>query len=153
MEPAIPHPAQAKAAIEKLAALRARTGRAPNILIFLVDDMGWADIGVNGGGGAVGAPTPNIDRLAHDGLNLTSCYSQSLCTPSRAAIMTGRLPVRSGLTRPLLSGENPKVNPWADEDTTAKLLSAAGYNTALVGKWHLGETKGTQPHQVGYDEY
>lgn len=153
MEPAIPHPAQDKAARDKLAALRSRTGRAPNILIIVVDDMGWADVGVNGGGGAVGAPTPNIDGLAHEGLNLTSCYSQSLCTPSRAALMTGRLPVRSGLTRPLLSGENPKVNPWAGEDTTAKLLSAAGYNTALVGKWHLGESKGTQPHQVGYDEY
>ena len=67
--------------------------------------------------------------------------------------MTGRLPPRSGLTRPLLTGENPSVTPWADEDTTAKLLSAAGYHTALVGKWHLGEMDGTHPHQVGYDEY
>ena len=67
--------------------------------------------------------------------------------------MTGRLPPRSGLTRPLLTGENPSVNPWADEDTTAKLMSAAGYRTALVGKWHLGEMDGTHPHQVGYDEY
>ncbi|MFM7931564.1 MAG: sulfatase-like hydrolase/transferase, partial [Pirellula sp.] len=102
---------------------------------------------------AVGAPTPNIDRLAHEGLRLTSTYAQSLCTPTRAAMMTGLLPARSGLTRPLLSGENPKVNPWADEDTAAKLLSGAGYRTALAGKWHLGEMEGTRPHQVGYDEY
>ena len=63
------------------------------------------------------------------------------------------MPPRSGLTRPLLTGENPKVNPWADEETSAKLLSAAGYRTALAGKWHLGEMPGTHPHQVGYDEY
>ncbi|NOS74838.1 MAG: arylsulfatase [Methyloglobulus sp.] len=153
LEPAIPRPQQAKIASDKLAALRAKTGRAPNILIIVVDDMGWGDPGVYGGGVAIGAPTPNIDRLAHDGLKLTSFYAQSLCTPSRAALMTGRMPPRSGLTRPLLTGENPKVNPWADEDTTAKLLSAAGYRTALAGKWHLGEMEGTQPHQVGYDEY
>jgi arylsulfatase len=67
--------------------------------------------------------------------------------------MTRRLPARSGLTRPLPTGENPKVNPWADEDSTAKLLSAAGYRTALAGKWHLGELKGTRPHEVGFDEY
>jgi arylsulfatase A-like enzyme len=153
LEPAIPRPQQAKAASEKLAALRAKAGRAPNILIFIVDDMGWGDLGAYGGGVAVGAPTPKIDRLAHEGLKLTSFYAQSLCTPSRAAMMTGRLPPRSGLTRPLLTGENPTVNPWADEDTTAKLLSGAGYRTALSGKWHLGEMEGTHPHQVGYDEY
>jgi arylsulfatase A-like enzyme len=153
LEPAIPRPKQAKIASEKLAALRAKTGRPPNILIFLVDDMGWGDLGAYGGGVAVGAPTPKIDQLAREGLRLTSFYSQSLCTPSRAELMTGRLPPRSGLTRPLLTGENPKVNPWADEDTAAKLLSAAGYRTALAGKWHLGEMAGTHPHQVGYDEY
>ena len=153
LEPAIPRPDQEKIAKSKLAALREKSGRPPNILIFLVDDMGWGDVGVYGGGIAVGAPTPNIDGLARNGLRLTSFYAQSLCTPSRAALMTGRLPPRSGLTRPLLTGENPSVNPWADEDTTAKLLSAAGYHTALVGKWHLGEMDGTHPHQVGYDEY
>ncbi len=153
LEPAIPRPAQQKAANAKLAALKEKTGQSPNILIFLVDDMGWGDVGVYGGGVAVGAPTPNIDGLAREGLRLTSFYAQSLCTPSRAALMTGRLPARSGLTRPLLTGENPTVNPWAAEETTAKLLGDAGYHTALVGKWHLGEMDGTHPHQVGYDEY
>jgi arylsulfatase A-like enzyme len=153
LEPAIPRPAQEKLAAEKLAALRAKTGRAPNTLIFIVDDMGWGDPGVYGGGVAIGAPTPHIDRLANQGLKLTSFYAQSLCTPSRAVMLTGRMPPRSGLTRPLLTGENPKVNPWAAEDTAAKLLSEAGYRTALSGKWHLGEMEGTHPHQVGFDEY
>ena len=153
LEPALPHPRQAKVAVDKLAALRAKTGRPPNILLVVVDDLGWGDIGVNGGGVVVGAPTPNIDRLAQQGLRLTSTYAQSTCTPTRAALMTGRFPARTGLTRPLMAGEALAVNPWKDEDTAAKLLSAAGYRTALSGKWHLGEAKGTQPHEVGYDEY
>lgn len=153
LEPAIFRPEQVKVAKDKLAALRTKTGRQPNILIVLVDDMGWGDIGANGGGVVIGAPTPNIDKLAQDGLRLTSVYAQSTCTPTRAALMTGRFPARTGLTRPLMAGESLKVNPWADEDTTAKLLSAAGYRTALSGKWHLGEAEGTRPHEVGYDEY
>ena len=153
MEPAIPGLEQSKVTKDKLAALRDKTGRSPNILILLVDDMGWGDIGANGGGVVIGAPTPNIDKLAQDGLRLTSVYAQSTCTPSRAALMTGRFPVRTGLTRPLMAGESFKVNPWSDEDTAARLLSAAGYRTALSGKWHLGEAEGTRPHEVGYDEY
>ena len=153
LEPAIPHPDQDAEARAKLAALRAQTGRAPNILIIVVDDMGWGDIGVNGGGVAVGAPTPNIDRMARNGLNLTSTYAQPTCTPTRAAFMTGRLPARSGLTRPLLAGERPSVNPWADELSAARLLGQKGYRTALSGKWHLGESPGTRPTDVGYDEF
>ena len=153
LEPSIPRPMQEQAARDKLAALRKRTGRAPNILIFLVDDMGWGDVGAFGGGHLIGAPTPNIDALASGGLKLYSTYSQPTCTPTRAAMMTGRIPTRSGLTRPLLSGERVKVNPWADEVTAARLLSEAGYQTALSGKWHLGEGEGLYPHQVGYDEY
>lgn len=153
LEPFIPHPEQEAKAAEKLAALKERFGRRPNILILLVDDMGWGDPGVYGGGIAVGAPTPEIDTLAREGLMLTSTYSQPTCTPSRAAILTGRIPTRSGLTRPTLSGENPTINPWDIEVTTADLLSAAGYRTALSGKWHLGEAEGSQPHQAGFDEY
>jgi arylsulfatase A-like enzyme len=153
LEPAIPRAEQSKIARGKLAALRSKTGRPPNILVLLVDDMGWGDIGANGGGVVIGAPTPNIDKLAQDGLRLTSVYAQSTCTPSRAALMTGRFPSRTGLTRPLMAGEALSVNPWSDEDTAARLLSAAGYRTALSGKWHLGEAEGTRPHEVGYDEY
>lgn len=153
LEPFIERPEQEKAAADKLAALEKKFGRKPNIVILLVDDMGFGDPGCFGGGLLIGAPTPNIDKLATGGLKLLSTYSQPTCTPSRAAIMTGRIPTRSGLTRPTLSGEKPKVNPWADEVTTAKLLSNAGYRTALSGKWHLGEGDGSWPHQCGYDEY
>ena len=153
LEPAILHPEQQKESADKLGALRLKHGCAPNILILLVDDMGWGDIGANGGGVVIGAPTPNIDKLAADGLRLTSAYAQSTCTPSRAALMTGRFPARTGLTRPLLAGERFLVNPWKDEQTAAQLLSDAGYSTALSGKWHLGAAEGCRPHEVGYDEY
>jgi arylsulfatase A-like enzyme len=151
MEPAIPHPEWEDAAEAKLSALRAKAGRRPNIIIFLVDDMGWGDPGCFGGGAAVGAPTPNIDRLAASGLRLTSCYAQPSCTPTRAAMLTGRLPQRSGLTRPTASGEASAG--MAGEVTIARLLSEAGYVTGMAGKWHLGEDEGQWPSDVGFDEY
>jgi arylsulfatase A-like enzyme len=91
--------------------------------------------------------------MAEDGLKLTSTYTTPLCTPSRAALMTGRIPARSGLTRPLLASDHPTRNPWADEVPAAKLLSENGYVTGLSGKWHIGEAKGMQPQDVGYDEF
>jgi len=96
--------------------------------------MGYGDPGAFGGGEMAGAPTPNIDRLAADGLRLTSTYATPLCTPSRAAMNTGRTPARSGLTRPLLASDRPTNNPWAHEVSAAKLLSASGYMTGLSGK-------------------
>lgn len=152
-QPAIPRPDQAAAAAEKLAAFEARTGQKPNILIFLVDDMGYGDPGAFGGGAAIGAATPNMDRLAAEGLKLTSTYSQFTCTPTRAAMYTGRLPVRTGLIRPILAGDQIKVNPWQGEKSVAGILSNHGYHTLLVGKWHVGEGKGMRPHDVGFDEF
>ena len=76
MEPAIPRPEQEKVAASKLKNLEAKQGRKPNVLVLLVDDLGWGDPGVYGGGAAIGAPTPNIDKLANEGLRLTSMYSQ-----------------------------------------------------------------------------
>ena len=153
LEPAIPRPEQEETVAEKLAALEARTGRRPNIIILVVDDLGYGDFGCYGGGEAVGSPTPNVDRLAREGLRLTSAYSQPTCTPTRAALMTGRLPCRTGLIRPILAGDPITVNPWSGEVTAARLLSDNGYRTALSGKWHLGEGKGMKPHEVGYDEF
>jgi len=153
MEPSIPRPEQEKEAQTKLADLQQKTGKRPNIIIFVIDDLGYGDIGCFGGGEAVGSPTPHIDRLAREGFRLTSVYSQPTCTPSRAALMTGRLPCRSGLTRPILPGDPIQVNPWAGEVTAAKLLSDNGYKTGLAGKWHLGEAQGMRPHEVGYDEF
>jgi arylsulfatase len=94
LEPAIPHPAREKEANAKLEAFETRTGQKPNFLVIYVDDMGWGDPGVYGGGSAVGAPTPNIDSFAHTGLMMTSAYSQPSCTPTRGAWQTGRLPQR-----------------------------------------------------------
>ena len=153
MEPALVHPDQLSVAQDKLAALRARTGKRPNIVWLLVDDMGYGDPGAYGGGAAIGAATPNIDTLAREGLKLTSTYAQPTCTPTRSAILTGRLPVRTGLTRPILAGDKITKNPWADEISLPKLLSDGGYTTVLSGKWHIGEAEGMRPHEVGFDEY
>jgi arylsulfatase len=119
----------------------------------MIDDMGYGDPGAFGGGEAIGAATPNMDRLAAEGLKLTSTYSQQTCTPTRSALLTGRLPVRTGLTRPILKGDKITANPWADETSVAALLSAAGYHTAAVGKWHIGEGEGMRPFEVGFDEW
>lgn len=151
MEPAIHHGAWDKEAQDKLAALEKKTGRKPNVLIFIVDDMGWGDPGSYGGGAAVGAPTPNMDRLAAEGLRMTSAYSQPSCTPTRAALLTGRLPQRSGLVRPTAAGELTKG--IEAEVVLPSLLSKAGYMTAMAGKWHLGEERGQRPTDVGFDEY
>lgn len=153
MQPAIPRPEQEAAAAEKLAAFEERAGQKPNILIFVVDDMGYGDPGAFGGGEAIGAATPNIDRLAAEGMKLTSTYAQYTCTPTRAALFTGRLPVRTGLIRPILAGDTVTVNPWEGETSLPALLSGAGYYTMLVGKWHIGEVEGMRPHDVGFDEF
>lgn len=149
-EPALALPAQQRAAQAKLEALFKKTGKRPNILILVVDDLGYGDVGAYGGGEALGAPTPNIDRLARDGLKLTSTYAQPSCTPTRAALNTGRLPVRSGLLTPKLLNDTADIS---GELLASKVLSQSGYRTALSGKWHLGEKDGTRPWQVGFDEF
>ena len=115
--------------------------------------MGYGDPGVYGGGAAIGAATPNMDRLAHEGLKLTGVYSQPTCTPTRSAMMTGRLPARTGLTRPILAGDVVAKNPWEGESSVAAILSDSGYHTVLTGKWHTGELEGMRPHEVGFDEF
>ncbi|MDD5667508.1 MAG: sulfatase-like hydrolase/transferase, partial [Actinomycetota bacterium] len=99
-EPRMLHPEWLQAAEEKLAALEKRTGRKPNFLVYILDDVGWGDFGCYGGGHLRGAPTPNFDKLAAEGLKLTSCYSQPSCSPPRAPIMTGRLPIPHGILPP-----------------------------------------------------
>ncbi len=153
MEPALARAEQEAAAAKKLAELRTKTGKRPNIVWLLVDDMGYGDPGAFGGGAAIGAATPNIDRLAREGLKLTSTYAQPTCTPTRSAILTGRLPVRTGLTRPILAGDKLTKNPWAEEVSLPSLLSAAGYTTVLSGKWHVGEAEGMRPQDIGFDEF
>ena len=153
MEPAVPHAEQDQSVAARLAAWQSASGKKPNIVWMIVDDMGYGDPGCFGGGAAIGAATPNIDALAQSGLKLTSCYSQPTCTPTRSAILTGRLPVRTGLTRPILTGDKLTKNPWADETSLPAILGAVGYKTVLSGKWHVGETEGMRPQDVGFDEF
>lgn len=147
LEPHFVFEDQESAADAKLAA---RGGKRPNVMVVMFDDVGWADFGCFGGGVAVGAPTPNIDRLARDGLLLTSCYSEPSCTPSRASLMTGRLPMRHGIMRPPMYGE---AGGLQGEVTIAELLSDSGYVTQAVGKWHMGENRESQPQHVGFDDF
>ncbi len=150
IEPAIVHTDEKEMVRKRLAELEKKFGRSPNLLIFLMDDVGWGDPGCYGGGHMAGAPTPNIDRLCRKGLMLTSCYAQPSCSPTRATIMTGRLPMRHGILRPPMYDEKGGLQ---GEITLAKLLSDAGYVTQAVGKWHMGENEESQPQNVGFDDF
>jgi arylsulfatase A-like enzyme len=120
----------------------------PNILFILLDNVGWGDLGVYGGM----TPTPRIDAIANEGIRFNSYYVETQCTPSRSAIMTGRLSVRSGTYTVPIPGTGPYgLSPW--EYTLPKLLSDAGYATALYGKWHLGNVPGRLPSDMGFDEW
>jgi arylsulfatase A-like enzyme len=150
MEPFIPHDDQAAEAAKKLADLEKKTGKKPNIMIFLMDNVGYGDPGIYGGGLMAGAPTPNIDHLGHEGLQLLCAYSQPSCTPSRCTLLTGRLPMRHGQLRPSFAGEEGSLST---EITLPTLLSKAGYVTQGVGKWHCGEDEACQPQNVGFDDF
>jgi arylsulfatase A-like enzyme len=157
--------------------------RPPNVILIVADDLGINDISVNGGGLAGGlVKTPNIDRLAQEGLHFTNAYAaNATCSPSRAAMMTGRYPTRFGFeftavpTRfaetvshgtgvgPLrtifhsdrMKGDIPDYPDMGvppSEITVAELLKGAGYHTVHIGKWHLGESLALQPQSQGFDE-
>ena len=123
----------------------------PNILFILADNVGYGDIGVYGGGELRGAPTPRIDRLAAESLRLTQYLVEPACTPSRAAFMTGRYSIRSGLS--LVAVEGTDISLPAREITMAEMLRDAGYATAIFGKWHLGSQTYSQPQNKGFDEF
>ena len=119
----------------------------PNIVYLLVDNWGWGDIGAQGGT----TPTPKIDALAAEGIRFLNFNVQNQCTPTRSALHTGRLPIRSGTQKVAAPGEPDGLTPW--EYTIAELLSDAGYRTALFGKWHIGSKIGRLPNDQGYDEW
>lgn len=127
----------------------AQDGKKPNILLIVSDDTGWGDFGPYLGGGARGMPSPSIDQLAEDGMLFTSFYGQPSCTPGRAAIQTGRIPNRSGLTTVAFQGQGGGLP--AAEWTLASVLKTAGYKTYFTGKWHLGESDYALPNAQGYD--
>ena len=128
-----------------------RESGRPNIVFMLVDNMGYGDLSSYVGGEIRGVTTPKIDALAAEGLRLTNFNVEPECTPTRSALMTGRLPIRSGTDAVTLFGGVEGLTPW--EYTLAELLSDAGYRTALYGKWHLGATPGRFPTDQGFDEW
>jgi arylsulfatase len=123
----------------------------PNVVLILMDNLGWGEIGAYGGGIIRGAPTPRIDSLAEEGMKLLNFNVEAQCTPSRAAIMTGRYAIRSGNGSVPLGEGVYGLTRW--EYTMAEMLSDAGYDTAMFGKWHLGDSKGRYPTDQGFDEW
>jgi arylsulfatase len=134
-----------------LADLRKKNdGRPPNIVYVLVDDVGFGEFGNPVLNRARGYETPNINKLARDGLSLARMYTEPSCTPTRAAFLTGRIPSRSHmLEAKIVPPEGSGLND--EEVTIAEVLSEAGYNTAHVGKWHQGDIEEAYPHNQGFD--
>ena len=125
--------------------------QAPNIVLILMDNLGYGELGVYGGGELRGGATPRIDALAREGLRLTNFNAEAQCTPSRSALLTGRHPIRSGTYTIPRATEVYGLVQW--EVTLAELLSDAGYDTAMYGKWHLGHSEGRWPTNQGFDEW
>lgn len=156
--------------------------RPPNVIVILADDLGFNDVSTYGGGrGAEGVPTPHIDRIAHEGVRFDQGYAASaICTPSRAALLTGRYPWRFGVEFTPTPGAMARVaaslyagglhpvivdqdkaaaaKPFSDlgmpatERTLAELLKPRGYHTLHIGKWHLGSSPEMRPNNQGFDE-
>lgn len=136
-------------AIGTVALAQDKAADKPNILLIISDDTGYGDTGPYLGGEARGMPTPNIDQLAKDGMMFTSFYAQPSCTPGRAAMQTGRIPNRSGMTTVAFQGQGGGLP--AAEWTLASVLKTGGYDTYFTGKWHLGEADYALPNAQGYD--
>jgi arylsulfatase A-like enzyme len=127
------------------------TGKKPNIVFVLMDNLGYGELGCYGGGILRGAPTPRLDKLASEGTRLLNYNVEAQCTPSRSAILTGRHAIRSGTHSVPFPGQPDGLTQW--EITIAELLSAQGYATAHFGKWHLGSTQSRLPTSQGFDEW
>ena len=121
--------------------LRAIDENPPNFVFIIADDLGWADVAFHGGN----APTPHLDRLAAESLELTQHYVAPVCSPTRAGFLTGRLWSRFGITTPI----NTRGLPW-DTVTIGRALGSVGYHTCLIGKWHLGSKPDWGPNKFGF---
>jgi arylsulfatase len=121
----------------------------PNFVVVFIDDMGYGDIGTQG---ATGWTTPNLDKMAAEGMRFTNFYSaQPVCSASRAGLLTGCYPNRIGISGALFPRDTIGINP--NETTIAEMLKEKGYATGIFGKWHLGHHKEFLPLQHGFDEY
>jgi arylsulfatase len=128
----------------------AETAAKPNVVVIMVDNLGWGELGAYGGGELRGAPTPRLDELASEGMLLQNFNVEPQCTPTRSAFMTGRRPIRSGTTK-VVWGVLYGLTNW--EVTLAELFSEAGYATGMFGKWHIGDVRGRIPTDQGFDEW
>ena len=134
---------------KKLAEVRKKNGgKPPNIVYILLDDVGFGEIGMDELSVIRGYKTPNMDAFAKEGLSLQRMYSEPSCTPTRVAMMTGRYPIRTGLTeaKATIAGEGLA----ADEITLAEVLRDAGYYTSHVGKWHMGDIEQAYASNQGF---
>ena len=125
--------------------------RQPHIVLVLADNLGWGELGCYGGGALRGAPTPRLDSLADEGLKCLNFNVESDCVPTRSALMTGRHPIRTGALQSVPAGLPQGIHPW--EKTLPQVLKQAGYDTAMFGKWHLGDRPGRYPNDRGFDEW
>lgn len=141
---------QDKALEEKLAALKEKHGTPPNIVYILWDDTAFGAVGFPGLQKNFGYETPNLNKLAAEGINFTRMYSEPSCTPTRAAVLTGRIPVRHGMGVVGMPHEFSGLR--AEEVTIAEVLSEAGYATGFFGKGHLGDIEESYLHNQGFDE-
>jgi arylsulfatase len=130
---------------------QAQPGTKPNIVFILVDNLGYGELGVYGGGILRGVPTPRIDKLASEGLRLLNFNVEAQCTPSRSALMIGRFSIRSGTYAVPMGGQADGLTLW--EVTIAEALASQGYATGMWGKWHLGSAEERFPTHQGFDEW
>src|SRR5271170_1464177 len=130
-----------------IVASHAAEATKPNIVYIVADDLGWKDVGFQGSD----IKTPNIDELARTGARLEQFYAQPFCTPTRAALMTGRYPFRYGLQTVVIPSSGT-YGLATDEWLLPQSLKEAGYKTAIIGKWHLGHAdRKYWPRQRGFD--
>ncbi|HZS57242.1 MAG TPA: arylsulfatase [Bryobacteraceae bacterium] len=131
---------------------RAQVGtQKPNVVYFLVDNLGMGELSSYSGGSFRGVTTTRIDAFGREGVRLTNFAPEAQCTPSRAALMTGRYSIRSGNHTVALAGSHSGLVKW--ERTLGDIFSDAGYATAIVGKWHIGDSAGRWPTDHGFDEW
>lgn len=123
----------------------------PNVVVMLADNVGYGDIGAYGAGEIRGMPTPSIDQLASEGLRFTQFLVEPGCTPSRAALQTGRYSPRAGLGSIIVGGTPNTLQ--ANEVTLGELFKSQGYATGYVGKWHLGASEQSWPTRQGFDQF
>jgi arylsulfatase len=123
----------------------------PNVVIMLADNLGFGDLSVYNNGTRGGMRTPNIDRIAKEGMQFTQFLVEPGCTPSRAGLMTGQYSIRNGMSLVIVPGMAGGLDE--NDFTLGKLFKSAGYNTAYVGKWHLGPAAMSQPQNQGFDQW